>query len=141
MPTPLHKNLINETQLILRINTELKKAKEDNPSISLGEISDTYHSFNQLYAQRAVLFSIICNLFPQISYKSKQHSDGTMFEGMFIVGINTPKGQFTYHYDIDPYWEYFNVPELEKAPEWDGHTEEDALNRLSSLSTIYNSWR
>lgn len=142
MHTPFHKPLEGkEEQIIPQLNAELKKLKDENPDISLGEVTDTYHTFNQLYHQRAILFSIICNLFPHLCYKSKLHSDGTMFEGMFVVGINTLKGQFSYHYDIEPYWEYFKVPEVERAPEWDGHTEDDALERLSSLLTIYNSWR
>ena len=35
-----------------------------------------------------------------------------MFDGMFIVGIDTPIGQATYHYDIDPYWDLFHVKAL-----------------------------
>ena len=53
---------------------------------------------------------------------------------MFIVGIETPEGQVTYHYDIDPYWDLFRVKELEHAPEWDGHTPEQAIERIRSLS-------
>jgi hypothetical protein len=59
-----------------------------------------------------------------------------MFEGMFIVGIETPEGQATYHYDIEPYWDLFKVKELEKAPKWDGHTSNDAIKRISSLINI-----
>jgi hypothetical protein len=56
-----------------------------------------------------------------------------MFDGMFIVGIGTPNGQATYHYDINPYWDMFKVKELEKAPKWDGHTPTDAINRIAEL--------
>lgn len=56
-----------------------------------------------------------------------------MYAGMFIVGIETPDGQATYHYDIKPYWEMFNVKELEHAPIWDGHTPEQAIERIYSL--------
>lgn len=63
-----------------------------------GELSDGYHSFNELYEHRMILFSIICNQNKAISWKSKHHEDGTMFENYFIVGIDTPEGQFTYHY-------------------------------------------
>lgn len=55
---------------------------------------------------------------------------------MFIVGINTPKGQATYHYDIDPYWDMFKCKELERAPEWDDHTPTQAIERISSLVDI-----
>ena len=44
-------------------------------------------------------------------------------------------GLATYHYDIDPYWDLFDIEELERAPEWDGHTPTDAINRITSLVT------
>lgn len=62
-----------------------------------------------------------------------KHSDGSMFDGMFIVGINTPHGQATYHYDINPYWDMFDVFEYDRAPEWDGHTPDMAIERIGKL--------
>lgn len=103
------------------------------PESGIGDMSDGYHTFNELYHLRAVLFSVICNLHPLCSWKAKKHHDGTMYDGMFIVGINTSEGQATYHYDIDPYWDMFKVPEAEFAPEWDGHTADEAIRRLSLL--------
>ncbi len=97
-----------------------------------GEISDGYHTFNELYDHRMILFSVICNQNPEISWKSKKHHDGTMFDNYFIVGIDTPGGQATYHYHMEN-WEHFKVKELEKAPEWDGHTSHDVRNRIRSI--------
>jgi hypothetical protein len=57
-----------------------------------------------------------------------------MYDGMFIVGIDTPEGQATYHYDIDPYWDLFRVKEVELAPEWDGHTPNEAIRRIGTLT-------
>lgn len=98
-----------------------------------GDISDGYHTFNQLYYQRCVLFSIIVNSHPDISWKSRRHSDGELcFNGdYFIVGIDTPEGWFTYHYE-NKYWDMFKCIELNKARKWDGHTEED-ITRLFSI--------
>ena len=104
------------------------------PSPITGDTSDGYHTFNELYHHRAVLFSVICNEHPDIAWKSKKHHDGTMYDGMFIVGINTPEGQATYHYDIVPYWDSFRVKELEFAPEWDGHTPDEAIRRIATLT-------
>lgn len=104
------------------------------PSTGIGDLSDGYHTFNELYHHRAILFSVICNMFPDKAWKSKLHDTGDMFEGMFIVGIETPEGQATYHYDINPYWDMFKVKELDRAPTWDGHTPEDAINRISKLA-------
>lgn len=106
---------------------------ESCPDCDIGEVSDGYHTFNELYHHRAVLFSVICNTMPDKAWKSKLHHTGDMFKGMFIVGIETPNGQATYHYDIEPYWDMFKVKELEKAPMWDGHTPTDAINRIASL--------
>lgn len=103
---------------------------------SVGDFSDGYHTFNELYHHRAVLFATLCNSHPELAWKSLHHHDPEqpMYDGMFIVGINTPEGQATYHYDINPYWDMFKVPELEAAPEWDGHTPEEAIRRIGNLS-------
>ena len=96
-----------------------------------GNTSDGYHTFNELYYHRMILFSIICNQNKDVAWKSKLHDDGTMFDDYFIVGIETPQGQYTYHYHLDN-WNHFDVQELEKAPKWDGHKPED-ITRLLTL--------
>lgn len=108
---------------------------KDQGLINTKDISDGYHTFGQLYHDRAVLFAVICNSYKDKAWKSKQHHDGTMFGEpgeMFIVGVETPQGQYTYHYHTDEYWDMYKVKELEFAPEWDGHTHED-ISRLFSL--------
>lgn len=114
----------------LRIKSDLEE--------ETGKVSDGYHTFNELYHHRAVLFSVICNQMPSLSWKSRKHSDGTMYPGMFIVGINTPAGQATYHYHIDPYWDglFKDVFEYDRAPEWDGHTAEQAIERIATLTEL-----
>ena len=106
------------------------------PPEGIGEMSDGYHTFNELYHHRAVLFSVICNAMPDKAWKSKRHDTGDMYDGMFIVGIETNHGQATYHYDVDPYWDMFNVPELEYAPKWDGHTPQEAIDRIAHGLTV-----
>ena len=119
------------------------RALNETPTLTqppiTGDTSDGYHTFNELYHHRAVLFSVICNERPEVAWKSKRHHDGTMYDGMFIVGIDTPEGQATYHYDINPYWNLFRVKELELAPEWDGHTPDEAIQRIGTL-TPPNEW-
>lgn len=111
-----------------------------------GNTSDGYHTFNELYDHRAKLFSVIVRNYPELCWKSKQHHDGTMYDGMFIVGINTPQGQASYHYDIDPYWDMFDCREMERAPEWDGHTPTEAIDRIAALPAldmhpvVYGQW-
>lgn len=101
-----------------------------------GDTSDGYHTFNELYHHRAVLFSVVVAANSGRAWKSKMHHDGTMYDGMFIVGIDTPHGQATYHYDMEPYWDMFWCRELERAPEWDGHTPDEAIERISSLRDV-----
>ena len=123
----------------------------NSPSIDVapvitGETSDGYHTFNELYHHRAVLFSVIVKAFPDRAWKARKHHDGSMYDGMFIVGIETPDGQATYHYDIKPYWYMFECKELEYAPEWDGHTSAQAIDRIGQLEPVrhgrwlYNSY-
>lgn len=90
--------------------------------LSTKDISDGHHTFGELYEHRRILFSIICHSNRELAWKSWKHSDGTMFEDSFIVGINTPEGQYTYHYN-SKYWYHFNVKELPNAPEYDGHNQ------------------
>ena len=107
----------------------------NNPSqLVTGDTSDGYHTFNELYHHRAVLFSVIVKAFQEKAWKARLHHDGTMYDGMFIVGIDTPYGQVSYHYDIDPYWHMFECRELERAPEWDGHTL--AIERIGKLEPV-----
>lgn len=112
---------------------KISSIKNGINSDNIGEFSDGYHTFNELYHHRAILFAVICDQFKNLAWKSKLHSDETMYDDMFIVGINTPQGIATYHYNIEPYWDMFDVKELPKAPEWDGHTPDDAIKRIYSL--------
>ena len=113
---------------------KIPSIKDGINSDNIGEFSDGYHTFNELYHHRAILFAVICNQFKNLAWKSKLHSDNTMYDDMFIVGINTPQGPATYHYNIQPYWDLFDVPEVPNAPEWDGHTPDDAIKRIYSLA-------
>ncbi|WP_249685952.1 hypothetical protein, partial [Bacillus velezensis] len=74
-----------------------------------------------LYLHRMVLFAARCKKNKSISWKSKKHHDDTMYDNYFIVGIDTPNGQLTYHYHLK-HWNMFDVKELDNAPAWDGHT-------------------
>jgi hypothetical protein len=119
------------------VNHELKEIQDKidsykkNTNNSVGELSDGYHSFNDLYKHRAILSAIAFMKIPY-AWKSKVHDDGTMFDGMFIVGAPTPSGMVTYHYDLE-YWNLFKVPTLPHAPHFDGHTPEDVLDRLTKF--------
>ena len=55
-----------------------------------------------------------------------------MYDGWFIAGVQTPKGQATYHLPLR-WWDRYQCEELEEAPEFDGHTSNDVLTRIPSL--------
>ena len=67
-------------------------------------------------------------------WRSKLHSDGSGYEGWFILGVGKEKGeQITYHLP-ESRWEDTNFAEtLDKAPEWDGHTPADVITRLKTV--------
>lgn len=100
----------------------------------IGELSDGFHTFNSLYYQRMVLFAALVKTYKDKAWKSWKHEDGQdcFGGGWFIVGIDTPEGPYTYHYEAKD-WDTFDCKELETAPHWDGHTDKD-VTRLLSLS-------
>ena len=107
-------------------------------STGKGEISDGYHTFNELYEHRRVLFKALGAMASLLLFDfwvSKLHSDGTMFDGYFITGIRLPYGMVTYHYPIKYYTDFVvaGAFELDKAPEHDGHTSQDVIERLNSI--------
>ena len=112
------------------IQNMINEYKKENPDESVGELSDTHHSFNDLYKHRTVLTALAFRCLPY-AWKSRKHEDGTMFDGMFIVGAPTPDGMITYHYDNE-YWDLFRIPEIANAPKFDGHTPDDVIERISN---------
>ena len=119
----------NNTQTAI-VQSAINGLKEMGGDV--GSLSDGYHTFDELYHHRAILFATICNQNRNLAWKSLHHfdPDDEMYDGMFIVGINTPYGQVTYHYDINPYWDLFNVKELNRAEKWDGSTPSDCIERM-----------
>jgi len=121
-------------EIIELINAMTIKLRDEG--ISREEVSDGYHTFNELYYHRMILFSVICNQNKELSWKSKLHHDGTMFDGSFIIGIDTSEGQYTYHYNMK-YWDMYDVKVLDKAPIYDGHQPSDIV-RLLSIQEVLN---
>lgn len=106
------------------------------PPGGIGEMSDGYHTFNGLYYQRMVLFAALVKQNKDSAWKSHRHEDGELCfgGGWFIVGIDTPEGSYTYHYE-DKDWDLFDCEELPVGKHWDGHTEDD-VTRLLSLPVV-----
>ena len=104
---------------------------------------DGYHTFEELYGHRIALFVTLCRfvhndehrmLHDTPVWRSKFHSDGSSFYGWFIMGIGRNKGeQITYHLPLSKWDETDFAETLDKAPEFDGHTPDDVLERLKNL--------
>lgn len=98
---------------------------------------DGYHTFDELYEHRFALYIALCKLLQEDLipvWRSKLHSDGTSFDGWFILGIGKIRGkQITYHLPLSK-WEETNFAETrKKAPTFDGHTSDDVLVRIKRL--------
>lgn len=50
------------------------------------KVSDGYHTFEELYDHRCLLFIQLIGLLPAFSFASYCHSDETVWEGWFIAG-------------------------------------------------------
>ena len=102
----------------------------------IDDVSDGFHTFRQLYYQRMMLFATIVRQNKDKAWKSFRHEDGELCfgGGWFIVGVDTPEGSYTYHYE-DSYFGMFDCEELERGKHWDGHTEKD-VTRLLSLPSV-----
>ena len=102
------------------------------PEGGIEDISDGYHTFRDLYYQRMVLFATIVKQNKELAWKSLRHEDGELCFGgdWFIVGIDTPEGSYTYHYEMK-FWFEFDCQELERGKHWDGHTDKDVIRLLS----------
>lgn len=106
--------------------------QEQKEPADKGEISDGYHTFNELYYYRLLYNAAFFNLLPkEWVHKSKRHHDGEecFGGGWFIVMANLPTGQISNHYEIKD-WDLFHIPEKETADKWDGHTPQEAAERL-----------
>lgn len=127
---------VESTSTLHRVGKDLVVYGNDEMSIC-----DGYHTMDELYDHRITLYIALCEVIsaggfyknPEV-WRSKVHSDGSVMEGWFIMGINETVGQqITYHIPIEKWEDCEFAKVLEKAPEWDGHTSSDVLKRLATL--------
>lgn len=93
-----------------------------------GQISDGYHTFDELYEHRTLLFLSLCRA---LSHRLNLHkARDPNSEDWFVVYLPLPRGQISYHVE-KKYWEILDdVDEVEYGSIFDGHTSEDVLKRL-----------
>jgi hypothetical protein len=126
-----------ERKMIVLVDTN----KVPNPTSefeTIGEVSDGYHTFDELYNIRMLYNAAFFNELAKDSrynvHKSKRHSDGEecFGGGWFIVKATLPAGQISNHYELKD-WDLFHCEERECADTWDGHSPETAAKRLEAF--------
>ena len=122
--------------IIEKINNDIKEYK-DRTKNSADDLSDGYHTFGDLYKHRTYLLALAMIHLPY-AWKARKHEDGTMFDGMFVVGFPTPNGMVTYHCDNE-YWNDFKIPEIPHAPHFDGYSDADVLDREKAFLDSTNT--
>jgi len=121
-------------------------------------VSDGYHTFDELYDHRITLYIALAKFandddfrkmeqvkflrgfawrkedWTRAVWRSKVHSDGSTFDGWFVLGLGREAGkQITYHLP-DARWDECAFAEtLDKSPDFDGHTSADVLARIKAL--------
>ena len=115
--------------------------EQANTVSEIGEVSDGYHTFNSLYNQRLCLWAALVKAYKDKAWKTRCHHDGEPCFGgdWFLVGITTPAGDYTYHYELKD-WNLFDCKVLDKAPEFDGHTDKDVTRVLTLQPDSYHHW-
>lgn len=122
------------------VNELIEWGKASVPDFEENELSDGYHTFNDLYEFRKQYNAALFNEWALTSkysvHKSIRHFDGKLCfgGGWFIVVAMLPAGQITNHYKSAD-WDLFKIPAFDKAMfEFDGHTPGDVMIRLALLN-------
>lgn len=118
--------------------------KYESKGYDMGEVSDGYHTFNDLYEFRKLYNALLFNEWAKSNeievYKSKRHfgNEECFGGGWFIVVAILPTGQISNHYKLED-WDLFKIPEYEKSKyEFDGHTPQDVMERMIELLKLKN---
>ena len=99
------------------------------------QISDGYHTFAELYDYRRVYNAMLVNEYAKQGlynvHKSWKHNDWQecFGGGWFVVQMELPTGQISNHYEAK-HWNEFQCEEQEVSDAWDGHTPQQALERM-----------
>lgn len=139
---------------LTKLATETKVPYQEIHEVeSYADVSDGYHTIEELYDHRITLWITLCRILSdyantvagewgsgtpeesEIPWRSKLHHDGTGYDGWFMLGYGFKKGnQITYHVPLSRWDETDFAKTHAKAPvPFDGHTSQDVLERLKSL--------
>ena len=101
----------------------------------IGNTSDGYHTFNELYEHRHHLFLALMKSHPDISWAAFAHEDGSCYYGWIVAGMHLPNGDISYHLPdkFAETLEKIGIPVATHAGHWDGHTAADVVKRLAAF--------
>jgi hypothetical protein len=91
------------------------------------DLSDGYHTFDELYEHRNMLFLSLCLSMRHDAWMTEPS------EGWFVVFLELITGQISYHIPEKYYGRLLGRIGVDKDYKWDGHTSADAVNRLDQL--------
>ncbi|GAB3975540.1 hypothetical protein GCM10028806_33330 [Spirosoma terrae] len=136
------------------VNTLIKDAGKAG-ILNVGQVSDGYHTFDELYEHRNLLWVLACTLAQQqwqvvrtdkqrinkgtdmpehLVWKTRVHADGTpSYPDWFVLGWGSQAStMITYHLP-DKLWDFCPFVELDRVPIFDGHTSTDVLDRITNI--------
>jgi hypothetical protein len=113
---------------------------------SVGDLSDGYHTYNELYEHRCRLFIELCKRCSEINrdvetiydiYIVDKSDNDEWFLLVLVDKYARTNNQMSYHLPIEHYNECNYIATSIEKKEWekmfDGHTSKDVLERLENL--------
>jgi len=97
-----------------------------------GNVSDGYHTFNELYEHRCLLWIIFAHFERDICYWVRDHYPNW---DLLVMELSPNIGQISYHVKSE-YRKFYEGKIQEKLLAdhvFDGHTPNDVINRLKTL--------
>jgi hypothetical protein len=104
----------------------LSEASDIRKRIESEGISDGYHTFDELYEHRCLLFILLC----LTSRRITRWKNDPSFEGWPCLYLETPAGQISYHVPAKYLPLFENKIAQDDEYKWDGHTPQITIERL-----------
>jgi hypothetical protein len=115
---------------ITELNIEINKLEDK------GQISDGYHTFEELYDHRCLLYLALCIKYKDYCYYTYTNSDGSTWDGWFLLVLNHPDiKQISYHLPIElvDYCSLVDIKFKDKSDDYDGHSSKNVVDGLQDL--------
>lgn len=107
--------------------------KKCGKSIRATSVTDGYHSFDELYEHRCLLFIALMKQMPDKAFWAHKNNKGEEWNGWIICAIETDHGQISYHVPERHIVLLSGIREKDRNNTYDGHTSDNVLERLKML--------